>query len=116
MIEEVTFGHIEVLKTEIKHLHKVMELNEKALKLQSREYERRLEALNGEAERLRKMQSTYVPREVYEAKYDELVANIEKNRTQLATMTGKTMGIKDFRDWIPWIITLVMFLIYLWKK
>lgn len=41
--------------------------NQKAMELQAKEYERRLELLNGEAESLRKMQATYVPRESFEA-------------------------------------------------
>lgn len=38
----------------------------KALSLQAKEYKRRLNDLNGEASRLRNIQSTYVPREVFE--------------------------------------------------
>lgn len=37
-----------------------------ALVLQAKEYERRLDLLNGEASRLRDIQATYLPREVYE--------------------------------------------------
>ena len=47
-------------------------LLDKALQLQAFEYDRRLEALNGEAGRLAVMQAHYVPREVFEAKIVEL--------------------------------------------
>jgi hypothetical protein len=48
-----------------------------ALRLQALEYSRRLDALNGEAERLREMQETYLPRESYEYAHRELNAKIE---------------------------------------
>jgi hypothetical protein len=41
--------------------------HEKALELRSKELDRRLEFLNGEADRLRLMQATYVPRETFDA-------------------------------------------------
>lgn len=43
-----------------------------ALDLGAKETERRLDLLNGEAERLRLIQATYLPREVYDANYSEL--------------------------------------------
>jgi len=65
------------LKALEKHVHFKFEANEKALGIQAKEYERRLEALNGEAERLRKMQATYLPREVFDKIHDSIVADIE---------------------------------------
>lgn len=66
--------------TDLEHLKEIMELrfnlNDKALELQAKETERRLENLNHEAEQLKSMQSTYMPREVYEAKHKELTAQI----------------------------------------
>lgn len=50
---------------------------EKALHLQAEEYSRRLDALNHEADRLRLMQSTYVPREVWDAEHRRLLSSIE---------------------------------------
>ena len=68
-------------KTEIKHLKELMNLQfkytETALVIQSTETERRLNLLNGEAERLKSIQSTYLPREVFEANYKELSIKIE---------------------------------------
>lgn len=48
-----------------------------ALKIQAREYERRLETLNHEAQQLKDMQAKYLPREVYEANYKETNTKIE---------------------------------------
>jgi cell division septum initiation protein DivIVA len=65
-------SRIAVLETKHKELSERFRLElisqERALKIQTRELERRLEALNGEADRLRSMQATYIPREVYDIK------------------------------------------------
>jgi len=58
-------------------LEERLEGAKEALSLQALEYQRRLDALNGEAERLRQMQSTYLPRESYEIAHRELVNKIE---------------------------------------
>lgn len=62
-------------KTELEHLEEMITLKfserEKALELQAKEYDRRLEHLNGEATKLTRMQATYIPREVYEANKKE---------------------------------------------
>lgn len=66
---------------ESKHLKEIMDLKfqnaDIALKLQAKETERRLDNLNGEAERLRNIQATYLPREVYEANQKELNSKLE---------------------------------------
>ena len=65
-----TETELAVLRAELKALREQTDLRfaagEKALQLQAAEYDRRLAALNGEAERLRQMQVSFVPREVYE--------------------------------------------------
>ena len=77
----------------VKHLREIVDIkfeeNEKALKIQAQEYERRLEALNGEAERLRQMQTTYLPRELYSIEHKELVKKIDN--LQMIVYVG--MGI-----------------------
>jgi len=47
------------------------------LRLQAVEYERRLSDLNHEAERLRKMQETYVNQTLYQTQYKYLVEKID---------------------------------------
>jgi hypothetical protein len=54
-----------------------LEAAEKALKLQAEEYSRRLDILNGEADRLRQMQSTYVPRELWDNEHRRLMTAID---------------------------------------
>lgn len=52
---------------------------ETALKLQATEYERRLQILNHEADQLKKMQATYLPRESWE----ETIRGLVSSRDQL---------------------------------
>ena len=56
--------HFEV---KFKHLEEMRKSEANALVIQAKEYERRLEALNGEQARIAKSQATYVSREVWEA-------------------------------------------------
>lgn len=90
-------AEIEVLEAKLKALEKHVcfkfSAAEKALAIQSQEYERRLENLNHEAERLHVMQATYLPREVYEKSNDylcEKVASLTKSRDE---GTGKQYAI-----------------------
>jgi hypothetical protein len=63
------------------HLKEIMEMKfaatQIALDLQAKEYERRLADLNNEAARLHQMQTTYLPREIYEAHHRELENKID---------------------------------------
>lgn len=59
-------------KTDLK-----FEKTEQALILQQKETERRLDGLNGEADRLQLMQRTYLNREVYEANREIVNADIK---------------------------------------
>ena len=72
-----------------------------ALTLQAREYERRLDFLNGEAGRLREMQATYLPREVYDSKHELLEASLEQIKIELNTYKGKVAGLNQ-----GWVILL----------
>lgn len=59
--------------------------------LQAREYERRLENLNGEAERLRQIQASYLPREVWE----QALLEIKKEFADLKSELGTIKSYKD---------------------
>ena len=72
------------------------EADEKALKIKTAEVERRLHDLNGEAERLRKMQATYLPREVYESKMSQFEDSIKSLTSFKDNLIGRmivTAGI-----------------------
>lgn len=83
-----------ILEERIDHLKEVHERyvaeSDDRLKLQAKEYKRRLDALNGEAERLRSMQASYVPREVYAQFEMSTNKEITALREWKATQTGKT--------------------------
>ncbi len=64
-----------------------------ALKIQAKEYERRLDALNGEAAWLREIQSTYLPREIYEANQKEQDGKIDNLIFVNQKSEGKSEGI-----------------------
>lgn len=84
---------------------------ETALKLQSVETERRLDALNGEAERITRILALSVPREVFEAFQKEIgggLAQIKLDNTNLVTKdnlssilktpSDEIKGLTSFRD------------------
>ena len=60
-------AHSEKHELEKEVLTTTKEASDMALNLNSSEIARRLEFLNGEAERLRQIQATYLPRELFEA-------------------------------------------------
>ena len=60
-----------------------------ALSIRSRETERRLDNLNGEAERLKNIQATYLPRTEYSLQYDHLKDDIESLKLSRAELRGK---------------------------
>jgi len=63
--------------------------SEKALLIQTSELHRRLDELNGEAETLKGMQSTYVPRENYETQHEELERRIGAVEGFKSNMEGR---------------------------
>jgi hypothetical protein len=66
---------------------------DRATKLQAKEYERRLDGLNGEAGRLSQMQSTYLPREVYEINHKELCNKVESLQNFRSNLEGRMIVI-----------------------
>jgi phage regulator Rha-like protein len=62
---------------------------DKALELQAKEYERRLSDLNHEAEQLKSMQSTYMPRELYENNHEVIRKQIDELILNKAKLEGK---------------------------
>jgi len=99
------------------YIEKVIELKFKAyddaLSLQAREYTRRLEALNGEAQKLTTMQASYVGREVYDAKIkelDTLTNELKISKEVLAAKAGVPMVIIS---WVASVIGIVLSIIAL---
>ena len=72
-----------------------------ALKLSADEYHRRLDMLNGEADRLHQMQLTYLPRETYETIQKTVDGELAQLRDFRANLTGRLTVVNV-------IITVVM--------
>jgi phage host-nuclease inhibitor protein Gam len=66
---------------------------EKALQIQAKEYERRLEALNHEAAQLKDMQAKYLPRETYEVDQRERVKQNDVTRATIISVMGILIAI-----------------------
>ncbi len=63
----------------------------KQLDSQAQEYERRLENLNNESDKLNKMQATYIPREVYDQQNREQnksIVNLETFQSRFSLIVG----------------------------
>lgn len=79
---------------EIKHIRELIEVqaiaNDKALKLQTNELARRLDILNGEAERLKQMQMHYVSKESYEIQHRIVCLDIEDLKKYKNNQQGKS--------------------------
>lgn len=82
---------------------------DEALHLQAREYERRLDALNGEAERLRQIQALYIPREVFDRTISDLRADIDVLEAAKLRTEGKGQWVQI----VPWLLTAVS-LLFMW--
>ncbi len=95
----------------------------KALKLQAREYKRRLKDLNGEAGRLREMQERYVPREVHErtldsmsAKFFASIKELQEKINLLNDYKTKQEGRNSWVQYVPWIIAATSLVAAYFKK
>lgn len=85
------------LEEKIKHLEKQIKLyqklNEKALILKSEENKIHFQTLNGEAERIKEILKSTIPREVHERDMKELFGKIEVLTTSKDINTGKSAMI-----------------------
>ena len=92
------------ISTRIAVLEEKVKSEKEQKTLQALEYERRLEFLNGEAERLRQMQAQYIPREVF----DRTVAELRSLITPIARYVEGQKGKSQLKEWIPWVIAATM--------
>lgn len=82
--------------------------DQKALELQAKEYERRLEALNHEADQLKEMQGRYVPREVYEKDLASLREEIKVNNDWRIKQEGQGVGKGAYSDMFKWLVPVLL--------
>lgn len=88
----------------------------KALELQAREYERRLEALNGEASRISKIQQEHVARPVYDVEVGNMGRRISTLEHNQAVQEGKASQNAVIVAWIIASLGLAISLVDLFKK
>jgi hypothetical protein len=79
----------ERIKAMREDIRRTEESGERALDLATQELHRRLEILNGEAGRLREMQATYVPREIFDRYKETQETRISGLENFNANLTGK---------------------------
>ena len=86
----MTEPSLAVLAKELEHIREILSLKEDALKLQAREYERRLDALNNEAVRLDKNNAEKVSVQTWEYGHRELNVKLDSKfdifNTRLVTV------------------------------
>lgn len=87
------------------------EASEKALILQANAYEKHLAALNHEADQLKSMQSTYIPREVYERDNMEVQGKLDKLTKWQDVMSGRIIGFG-----LAWTILIAIIQWYIKSK
>ena len=99
------------VKREFKHLRI-------ALKLQAKEYKRRLDELNHEKERIIEAQDKSVSLEKFEGAISQIYSKIDELRKDMLTLTdfkqkqeGKGQGGKDLMDIVKLIIVIAGFFI-----
>jgi hypothetical protein len=68
--------------------------------------------LNGEAGRLREMQTEYIPREVF----DRTINNIMERLEVLTAWKTKQEGRNQLIMWIPWLIAIIAIIFNYIKK
>lgn len=85
---------------------------QKALKLQAKEYERRLEDLNGEAGRLKQMKAELTPREVFENAMNELNKKLDIINDWKIKQEGKS----QLTQYIPWLLAAISIVLMYTKK
>jgi hypothetical protein len=93
----------------------VLAERDKALGISQAELSRRLDLLNGEAERLRNIQATYLPREVADARNDSIMKIIIELQKYQATMEGKASQTSLIIVWVFSIASLIIGVIGLFR-
>jgi hypothetical protein len=102
----------DILEEQITSLRRELALRDGQLILQAKEYERRLEGLNGEAGRLRNMQQEYISREVF----DREITSVRLRLSQSEAALIKAEGRHQLTQYIPYIIAVAAIAFDYFKK
>ena len=101
---------------EIQHLKELhsqrMDYIEKAIILQAKEYERRLEALNHEGDQLKNMQTSYVSQDVNRQEKQEIAKDLRLLNTFKDNIEGRMIAYASVSFIIGIAITIAL---HFWK-
>ena len=98
------YGGEPTISERITRLEAWRESHNEALHLETAELRRRLDILNGESERLRQMQVTYLPRESYQIEHDRLRKDVEELQGFRNNLIGQMAMISTFFSIIVFLI------------
>jgi hypothetical protein len=93
-------------------LREMIRGRDERLKIQAAEYERRLEGLNHENERIMEVLKQSMPREVFEKEIQGINARIQINTDYMNAEKGR-MRLERF---VPWVIAALALAISYFKK
>lgn len=106
----------ELLSERITHMQRLLDERQTginmALDLNTKETQRRLDLLNGEAEHLRAMQATYVPREVYAQNHNELTRAVQELGRVAANQQGRGQVMAAVVSVVVSIVVGLVFIIF----
>jgi len=122
------------MKLTLEILNERLKAMNKALELQRPEYERRLDDLNHENERIKTVQKDSIPREVFDRtvasmndkyesrvnetnnRFDRIVDDLRKDIKDLSDYKKQQEGKSKLTQYIPWLIAFAALLYDIFKK
>jgi hypothetical protein len=93
-------------------LEEKLKARDKELKLQAKEYERRLKVLNGEGERIKEILKESIPREIFDRAMEGLNGKIQI----LTNFKNAQEGKSELTKYIPWLIAVISIALAYFKK
>jgi hypothetical protein len=93
-------------------LEEMIHSRDRELILQAKEYERRLETLNNDNERIQEILKQSIPREIFDRTLGALITRIEV----LENYKTKQEGRSQLTQYVPWIIAAAAILLDYFKK
>ena len=102
----------DLLEEQISGLRREMALKAEQLVLQAHEYERRLEALNHENERIVEILKQSIPREIFDRSTESMLTRV--GAVEAAQI--KAEGRHQLTQYVPWIIAAAAIAVDYFKK
>jgi hypothetical protein len=93
-------------------LEEKLKARDRELKLQAKEYERRLTVLNGEGTRIQEILKESIPREVF----DKTMEGVNGKIQILTNFKNAQEGKSELTKYIPWAIAVISIALAYFKK